>query len=694
MSGLLSDDQGKETIVPAQNGETWWETFLTFFWLPDKEPKETWDKFMVCVSLTNAVLITFMAAFQYSSVTAWFFTYLLDFLYVVDIYTRFHIAYLEGGFWVVFPKEMALRYIRSSEFIFDVTTNLPTDIFALIWRPSSHRRATMLAVFRLWKVLRTGRIIIYFRRQEQKVHAGFPIQVAKFVCFLAILTHSLACCWFAIACTGSIDWSLDMVGDNCRDDSWMVDKGFTSNPLNSVYVGSLYWAVISTTTTGYGDIHPQNDSERVFAMFTVTIGILFYNYVSGTIASTLSNMDSRRVTYQQKMDGIKQYMNDRRMDPKMQARVEEYYDYVWERNRGIDVRNVFGDMPSTFKSEVALSLNHKIIENTSIFKDTSLGFRRMMAIHMKLYLFTAKEYVVHKGDLGLEMFFITQGRVDIFQSPQEAKKPISLIDGSHFGEFGVILGHRHEYSARAECNTDIYVLTANEIAECFAAYPEDKSKVQASTEAKYKQQLALKRSRTAAVYDEDDDDDLGGAGGVEGGVILPPVQLGGSRNALDQIGEPILGGTPATPKSTNGGKGRRQSIITGYAILDKSMAALRSQHDIGARKSVGQNLGSKGSLKTEGSVHRRKSIQASSEQAPDLTGEGGNVPPVPPLPSGISGRKTPNGAAEADLGEIRLTVPHSPASGRVSRSQERVSTSKKDDNAPSRSASRSGDDVV
>jgi hypothetical protein len=68
------------------------------------------------------------------------------------------------------------------------------------------------------------------------------------------------------------------------------------------------------------------------------------------------------VSYQQKMDAIRQYMSDRAMDSDMQERVLEYYDYVWERNKGIDVKNLFEDMPSTFKSEVALSLNNAIID--------------------------------------------------------------------------------------------------------------------------------------------------------------------------------------------------------------------------------------------------------------------------------------------------------------------------------------------
>lgn len=188
------------------------------------------------------------------------------------------------------------------------------------------------------------------------------------------------------------------------------------------------------TTTGYGDIRATNDIERVYALLIMTTGIFFYGYVSGTIASTLSNMDSRRVSYQQKMDAVKQYMNTRDMEHEMQQRVIDYYDYVWERNRGIDVKHLFEDMPITFKSEVALSLNNQIIDKAAIFHNCSIGFRRRIAIFMRMYLFTANEYIVHKGDLGIEMYFITQGRIDIYSSDDVKRANASLIEGGHFGK--------------------------------------------------------------------------------------------------------------------------------------------------------------------------------------------------------------------------------------------------------------------
>ena len=48
---------------------------------------------------------------------------------------------------------------------------------------------------------------------------------------------------------------------------------------------ALYWAVISMTTTGYGDITPITPAGRVVAILVVVSGLLLFSMVTATIAS-------------------------------------------------------------------------------------------------------------------------------------------------------------------------------------------------------------------------------------------------------------------------------------------------------------------------------------------------------------------------------------------------------------------------
>ncbi|KAJ3102858.1 Kinesin-like protein kif27 [Phlyctochytrium planicorne] len=495
----------KGALLPSSVSDGWVDRLTKFYLIPEGPFLQNWDRFMVLLTVISCVLITFMAAFNHYSLSAFFVSYIIDFLFLLDIYIKFHVAYLQGGFWVVFPKEMAVHYLHSMEFKYDVVANLPLDVIALGWSGVGLETALgVLTFLRLEKIIRVVRLLTFFRRQERKLHATFFLQVLKFMTFLAVITHWLACIWYVNVCP-------DRDSGECTMPSKSENLLQKHQTLTSLYVQSVYWTVTTMTTTGYGDITPSNDGQRIFAIFTMTSGIFFYGYVSGTIASALSNMDSRRVSYQQKMDAVRQYMNDRAMDLDMQERVLDYYDYVWERNRGIDIKNLFEDMPSTFRSEVALSLNNAIIDKANIFRGCSIGFRRMIAIDMKLYLFTANEYVVHRGDLGLEMYFITQGRIDVYSTEDLRKPTASLIEGAHFGEFQIILGHRHEYSARAVCNTDIYVLHLRDLQRAFEAYPEDKDLVKNATEERYRQAMSSRKTRHVSNDEIEDEFGSGGA---------------------------------------------------------------------------------------------------------------------------------------------------------------------------------------
>jgi voltage-gated potassium channel len=51
---------------------------------------------------------------------------------------------------------------------------------------------------------------------------------------------------------------------------------------------SLWWAIITLTTVGYGDVYPLTTGGRIFTFFVLIIGLAFIAFPTGLIASALT----------------------------------------------------------------------------------------------------------------------------------------------------------------------------------------------------------------------------------------------------------------------------------------------------------------------------------------------------------------------------------------------------------------------
>jgi voltage-gated potassium channel len=65
---------------------------------------------------------------------------------------------------------------------------------------------------------------------------------------------------------------------------------------------SIYWAVITLTTVGYGDVSPVTPVGQVLSLFTAFMGVCTVAMLTGIVASSFANqMARRRVIYEEEL---------------------------------------------------------------------------------------------------------------------------------------------------------------------------------------------------------------------------------------------------------------------------------------------------------------------------------------------------------------------------------------------------------
>ena len=62
---------------------------------------------------------------------------------------------------------------------------------------------------------------------------------------------------------------------------------------------------LSLLTVGYGDLSATNAREMVYGIAVMVVGKLLFGFILGSIASTLANLDTQRVLFEEKLSALK-----------------------------------------------------------------------------------------------------------------------------------------------------------------------------------------------------------------------------------------------------------------------------------------------------------------------------------------------------------------------------------------------------
>lgn len=71
-------------------------------------------------------------------------------------------------------------------------------------------------------------------------------------------------------------------------------------------------------------------------------GVLIFATIVGNIGSMISNMNVARVEFQNRMDGVKQYMAFRRVSRELEARVIRWFSYTWANKQVRSTSHITG----------------------------------------------------------------------------------------------------------------------------------------------------------------------------------------------------------------------------------------------------------------------------------------------------------------------------------------------------------------
>jgi len=200
--------------------------------------------------------------------TEWFFTLLFT---------------LEYGVRIACARR-PIRYIFSFYGIVDLLAIVPTYIIAM---PiiAAESGAQRLAVIRALRLLRAFRILKLANMQSEAAALRHAIWLArsKVAVFLSTVL-------IAVVIVGAAIHLIE--GGRVDSDGKPIPTGFDSVP------GSMYWAIVTMTTVGYGDVSPATVPGKILAAGMMILGYCMIIVPTGIVTAELARPGGKSLNTQ------------------------------------------------------------------------------------------------------------------------------------------------------------------------------------------------------------------------------------------------------------------------------------------------------------------------------------------------------------------------------------------------------------
>lgn len=339
-------------------------------------------------------------------------------LFAADICLQFFHGFFDLGS----PRLPVMRLRLVTRAYYGRITNWAPDVLGVI--PLFFPRTTSQRVHlvRLLSLLRIWRLRRLVHRWGGLSGAGNGLRVIAAVGVWLMACHWLACLFFLLGwsmCSRSqpswvpIYWPELHAPCAARAPPTSIVHYGGPSPY-TVYVRSLYWALATTSSMGYGSgPTAETDIECLLAIGAQVGGACLSAIIFSNVAAVINKGDATSSRYEAQLESINEFIRFHRLPPSIRAKLHGYHDLLFSINRGFNLERIAAIFPRNVQEDTYFFMYERIVRRVPMFNATDDSFIRALVRLLKPQALLDGDYAFRQGEVGDTMYFVQHGIVQI-----------------------------------------------------------------------------------------------------------------------------------------------------------------------------------------------------------------------------------------------------------------------------------------
>ncbi len=263
--------------------------------------------------------------------------------------------------------------------------------------------------------------------------------------------------------------------------NWITCGWLTIHEINpsisqlSNYISALYWTTTTLTTVGYGDIVPHSDPEKLYSVLVMILGVGFYGYLIGNVASVLSKKDPAKEYFIENMESLSTLVKYRNIPPVLANKIRSYFTYLWKHKIIINEDKFINELPYGLKLDLLSNLREEVLKKVELFRNANKNFIEALSLKLKPLALTPNDYLFKEGDEGDKMYFVVKGNLSIIKNSKEVAE---ITEGDFVGEIALFRDVHRTATVIAKSYCQLYSLDKKDFSSLIKKYPDISNKIE------------------------------------------------------------------------------------------------------------------------------------------------------------------------------------------------------------------------
>ena len=368
---------------------------------------------------------------------------IIDIIFVLDIVINFNLAYFDhDNKLIVNRKKIFWQYVKT-RFLFDCFTAFPFGFFI---KSIDERDIPRRYLFRhfpklfrwigIRKKLKYLYFIKYFDQFTLKHKSTYELIALSTLVLMGL--HIIACLFF-----------LSARYEDFSSETWVMKCNILDFYVYEQYLTSVYWAFMTLSSIGYGDIHPYTPMETQIGMMWMVVGVFFWSFTSSRFYITLENITNADKMIKQNLD----FADDFAKMTMLPSNIKKKFKMCIKSKRiiikKVSIDRFIDPHDLELRSLVAMDIYNKALTQVKFFNNKREAFIAHFAFKLQFQQLQIDELAWVKGCFADGIYFIIEGRLKL---SYEGVMFMVVQEGDYVGDVEIFMKSERKFDC---CSSEI-----------------------------------------------------------------------------------------------------------------------------------------------------------------------------------------------------------------------------------------------